>query len=132
MLLKLALAIIPAFIFMTYRINDSSKKTEPQQSSATNKKKFRESENTAVFTTKFVISDKKDITLVIHNATDNTWEFYSDDPYTNYESVVKIVSLKNIIDLDNSVLQVADMKGGYLARRKSKHQSWVIEKHKEK
>jgi hypothetical protein len=33
--------------------------------------------NTAVFTTKFGITDKKDITFVMHEKDDGTWQFFS-------------------------------------------------------
>ena len=38
-------------------------------------KKFNEGDNTAVFTTKFVIIDKKDISYVTHDKEDDAWQF---------------------------------------------------------
>jgi len=91
-------------------------------------KRFIEPENTAVFTTKFVTSDHKEITLIKHNKDDNTWEFFSNDTYYDYEKIARIVSLKEIIDIDTGVLDVADIKPGFYAHRKSKKDSWIIEK----
>ena len=36
-------------------------------------KKFKEADNTAVFTTKFVLIDKKDITYVTHYKEEGAW-----------------------------------------------------------
>jgi hypothetical protein len=47
-------------------------------------KKFEDSLNTAVFATKFIIVDKKDITFVRHEPEDGAWTFFSDDKYENY------------------------------------------------
>ncbi|TFF38452.1 hypothetical protein [Mucilaginibacter psychrotolerans] len=89
-------------------------------------KKFKEPENTAVFTTKFITADKHAITLVKHNSDDNTWEFFSDDKFDDYEAVAKVVSLKEIIALDSSVLEIADLAAGYCAHRKLRNESWEI------
>ena len=52
-------------------------------------KKFEDSLNTAVFATKFIIVDKKDITIVRHEPEDGRWTFFSNDKYENYEEVAK-------------------------------------------
>jgi len=94
-------------------------------------KNFKEPKNTAVFTTKFVINDKNDITMVNHHVDDNNWEFLSDDKFDDYREVIKIVSLENIIKQDSSVLEIADLAPGYSAHRKSRNDNWIIEQIKE-
>lgn len=91
-------------------------------------KKFNTSYNTAVFTTKFVLYDNKDITVVYHYKDDGAWQFSSDDEFENFEDVAKVVSLGQIIDIDNSILDLADMQDGYFTRRQSKQDKWIIEK----
>jgi len=93
-------------------------------------KKFREADNTAVFTTKFVMTDKKDITTVTHENEDGTWMFFSSDHFDNFEDVAKIVGLGEIIRADSTILELADMPAGYSAHRKFKGDKWIIEKQK--
>jgi hypothetical protein len=95
-------------------------------------KTFQDSLNTAVFTTKFVIVDKKDITIVRHEPEDGAWTFFSSDEYENYEEVAKIVGLGEIIKIDSTILEIADLPQGYYASRKSKLDKWKVEKLKEK
>ena len=95
-------------------------------------KKFKDSLNTAVFTTKFVIVDKKDITIVRHEPEDGAWTFFSADEYKNYEEVAKVVGLGEIIKIDSTILEIADLPVGYYASRKSKNDKWNVEKLKEK
>ena len=93
-------------------------------------KKFKESENTIVFTTKFVILENKDITIVYHYAEDNTWQFCSSDKASDYTDVAMLVRLGQIIKRDNTILEIADLPKGYIAFRKAKGEKWFIEKMK--
>lgn len=93
-------------------------------------KKFKEPDNTAVFTTKFVTTDKKEITEVHHDEDEGDWQFFSDDHFKDYRQVVKVVGLGQIIKLDTTLLEIADMPVGYLAHRKFRGDRWVIEKQK--
>jgi hypothetical protein len=61
-------------------------------------KRFEEADNTAVFTTKFVITDKKDITFVTHEKEDGAWQFFSNDHFDNFEDVAKVVGLGEILN----------------------------------
>ena len=89
-------------------------------------KRFKESANTAVFTTRFVVHDKKDITHVHHFKEDGAWQFSSDDEFENYEQVAMLVGLGQIIELDMTILEIADLPEGYVADRKFKGDNWVI------
>ena len=91
-------------------------------------KKFKDGLNTAVFTTKFVVYDKKEITYVYHYLEDGAWQFSSDDNFDYYEEIALILSLDEIIQLDRSVLEVADLPLGFVATRKSKADCWTITK----
>jgi hypothetical protein len=89
-------------------------------------KKFKDGLNTAVFTTKFVIQDKKEITYVYHYLEDGAWQFSSDDNFDNYEDIAMILSLDKIIQLDKSIVEIADLPLGFVATRKSKTDNWTI------
>lgn len=90
-----------------------------------NMKKFSDSLNTAVFTTKFVIRDKQTITTIFHDYEDGAWQFFSDDHFKNYEDVAMVVSLEEIIELDKTILEIADLPLGYVAVRKSLKGRWT-------
>jgi len=87
---------------------------------------FPDSLNTAVFTTKFIVRDKKEITYVSHDFEDGSWQFFSDDNFDNYEEIAVILSLDEIIQIDKSVLEIADLPLGFVATRKSRTDSWTI------
>lgn len=91
-------------------------------------KKFKEPLNTAVFTTKFVIEENMPITYVTHDLDDGAWQFFSDDEFEDFESIAKIVGLSEIIEMDKSILELADMPEGYYAYRESVNGKWVIQK----
>jgi hypothetical protein len=89
-------------------------------------KNFNDSMNTAIFTTKFVIVDKNDITSVYHFKEDGAWQFSSSDPILDYEQDAKIVGLGEIVQLDHTLLEIADLPPGFKAHRKSKKDKWII------
>lgn len=91
-------------------------------------KKFDDPLNTAVFTTKFVIKDKKEITYVTHDEDDGAWQFFSNDKWEKFEDVVMIVGLGTIISFDSTLLEIADLPYGYYATRESKNDKWIIQK----
>lgn len=89
---------------------------------------FKDELNTAVFTTKFVINDKKLITYVSHDIEDGAWQFFSDDAFENFEDVAMIVGLGEIIKFDETLLNLADLPLGYTATRNSLADTWSINK----
>ncbi|MGK7390507.1 MAG: immunity protein Imm33 domain-containing protein [Candidatus Cyclobacteriaceae bacterium M2_1C_046] len=92
-------------------------------------KEFKDPPNTAVFTTKFVTEEYKPITYVSHDDDGSDWQFFSNDDFKELESIARIVSLQEIINLDPSIRELADMPVGYYATRKSKDDKWIIHKH---
>ncbi|CAN5402882.1 hypothetical protein BH11BAC3_BH11BAC3_07660 [soil metagenome] len=91
-------------------------------------KKFKEADNTAVFTTRFVIVDNKEITEVHHDEDDGAWQFFSDDKFDDFSKVAKLVGLGQITKIDSTLFEIADMPTGYVAHRKYKGDKWIIEK----
>ena len=82
--------------------------------------------NTAVFTTSFILNDKKPILYVSHYDEDGAWEFLSDDDFDDFEKVAKVVSLEEIINLDPTIIELLEMEEGCHAIRKSKEDQWII------
>lgn len=91
-------------------------------------KRFEDNINVAVFSTKFVVKDKNEITYVAHDIEDRAWKFFSNDNYNNLEDVAMLVSLEEMIKIDNSILEIADMPLGYYATRKSIKDKWILQK----
>lgn len=85
-------------------------------------KRFIEPDNTVVFTTKFVVIDKRGITTVTHEKEDGA----SNDQFDNFEDVAKIVGLGEIIKLDSTLLEIADLPVEFTAQRRFKGEKWVI------
>jgi hypothetical protein len=84
--------------------------------------------DTAVFTTKFVMEDKKTITYVSHEIEDGAWQFFSDDKFDDFESVAKVVGLREIIKLDPSIIELIDMQEGFIATRHDKQNNWDVKR----
>jgi hypothetical protein len=86
-------------------------------------KVFQESDKTSVFTTRYVIRDKRPITYVTHEE-DGTWQFFSSDEFENFEEIAMIVGLGEIVALDPSLLELADMPVGHYAIRETANAKW--------
>jgi len=83
---------------------------------------FKESETTACFTCSHVINDKSQILYVTHDS-DGTWQFLcGNDNHT--ENNAKIVSLKQIVEIDQSLNNLYEMPKGVGATRKSIDDTW--------
>ncbi len=89
-------------------------------------KSFSDSPDTAVFTTKFVLDENRVITYVTHDAEDGAWQFFSDDEFESFEEVVRIVSLRQIIDRDETLLELSDMPVGCVATRNDRTEKWKV------
>jgi len=84
--------------------------------------------NTVAITTRFVVEDKHDITFVAYNKEDNSWQFFSNDIVEDFEEVMRIVKLKDIIVLDSSILEIEEIPNGFCAVRESRGVAWTIQK----
>jgi hypothetical protein len=84
--------------------------------------------NTAVFTTSFVIYERKPITCVYHHSEDGAWEFLSADEFDDIEKIAKIVALEEIIDIDSSIIELSQMQEGFFASRRASIDIWEIKK----
>lgn len=85
--------------------------------------------DTAVFTTRFVIEDGNPITYVSHEEEDGAWQFFSGDPFLDFESVARIVSLGELVQLDPSIEDVVlNLEEGFFASREFIGDKWKIQK----
>jgi len=85
---------------------------------------FSDAERTAVFTSKRVIDGSDWIHYVTHDADDGAWQFH---PYSGPtpEQEAAVVSLRSILDLDDSVRSLSDLPRGWHAWRESTSSTWT-------
>jgi len=83
---------------------------------------FIDSRNVATFTIRQIVKDGQPILLVSHDSDDGAWQFLSDSaPET---SDFMIVSLEEMVNLDRSLVEIADLPLGWQARRMGSGQPW--------
>ncbi|MBE6982110.1 MAG: hypothetical protein E7437_07320 [Ruminococcaceae bacterium] len=87
---------------------------------------FSEPENTAVITCCHIIDNGADILYVSHDAEDGMWQFLCGGTHTQEQA--RVVSLREIFTLDNTVSELANMPCGYIAERTNKSSKWKIKK----
>jgi hypothetical protein len=72
------------------------------------------------------MKEKKEIVRISHDV-DGNWQFHSIDEWNDYREVIMLVSLGEIIKRDITVLEVSDLPLGFIARRRSINDKWVIQ-----
>lgn len=92
-------------------------------------KKFKDKLNTAVFTTRFVIWENSPILYIYHHS-DGYWQFSGPEDNIKNDDI-KIVGLGEIIKIDPTVLEVADLPYEWQAIRKKKDSNWEISENRE-
>lgn len=85
---------------------------------------FKESLNTAVFTTSFVIENNSVITYVCHDS-DGSWQFQGNEVIEDDDNI-RLVSLGEILELDKSIIALSDLPIGFEATRSGKEKEWII------
>ena len=77
---------------------------------------FYDAPNTATITCCHILENGEPILYVSHDEDDGMWQFLCGKAHETDEA--KLVSLKSVFDLDNSVGILKDMPCGYYAERK--------------
>jgi hypothetical protein len=85
---------------------------------------FSDPPNVAVIVNSKIIRDGDWIAHVSHDSDDGAWQFHIKDGDELSENDAMVVSLKEIVDLDPSVLELADLPLGWRAWRVSKVSPW--------
>jgi hypothetical protein len=83
---------------------------------------FDQSPNTAAITTRQVIDDKKPICVVVHYADDHSWGFLCGT--TDDEKDGRVITMREAIALDESLLTIADLPLGWKALRPTQGEPW--------
>ncbi len=85
--------------------------------------KFKDEEDTIVFSSRQIINAKEPILYVSHDIEDGSWQFHN-GCNVDFEQAV-IVSLHEIVELDNSISQLANLPLGWIAIRESIDDEWI-------
>lgn len=80
--------------------------------------------NVATFTSKGVVEDGEWIHYVAHDDDDGAWQFHSIRGAPTSDDDARVVSLGRIVELDPSILLVADLPAGWWAWRDTKDSQW--------
>jgi hypothetical protein len=86
---------------------------------------FDQPRDCAVFTTRQVLDREEPILHVTHDLDDHGWQFIGSSNGTGENG--KIIAFHEAVDLDPSILQLADLPVGWHARRDSLEEPWVRE-----
>jgi hypothetical protein len=86
---------------------------------------FDQPRNCAVHTTREVLERAEPILHVTHDSDDHGWQFIGSSDGTLENG--KIIALHEAVELDPSVLQLADLPIGWHAWRDSVEEPWIRE-----
>ncbi|HHY72168.1 MAG TPA: hypothetical protein GX497_02870 [Bacillus bacterium] len=75
-----------------------------------------------VLTTKDVIANGKPILVVFHDEDDGMWQFHSGDDVDMGDAV--LISLREMIELDSSLVELVDLPLGWVAWRNNANSHW--------
>ena len=90
-----------------------------------NARKFADPPNVAVFTTTRVIKDGEPILYVAHDEHDGAWQFHAGAEIgSGALAEAMVVSLKSMIERDQSLIELADLPLGWTAERTSPGAQW--------
>ena len=87
---------------------------------------FYDAPDTATIICCHIIDDDEPILYVSHDEDDGMWQFLCGSRHDIDEA--RVVSLKEVFDLDNSVGVLKDMPCGYYAERKTQNDTWLVKK----
>ena len=82
---------------------------------------FDDLPNTAVLTTRQILEGEA-ILYISHDEDDGAWQFHTGERVD--ESNAKVVALKRIVELDRSVMELADLPIGWAATRSQTDTGW--------
>ena len=86
---------------------------------------FDQPRNCAVFVTREVLDGEEPILFVRHDADDHGWQFIGSTD--GIAANARIIALSEAVQLDPSVLQVADLPVGRRVWRHSAEDTWIRE-----
>lgn len=89
---------------------------------------FEDDPDVAVFTSKAVLEERRPIELVFHDLEDGSWQIFSMEGAPADISDARLVSLREILNMEPSLRLLADLPEGWKAWRKAPSDLWVRKK----
>ena len=83
---------------------------------------FDQERNVATVTTKQVMQENYPILSVVHYSDDHSWAFLCGT--TNESEDLMLVGMGEVVDLDKSLIEIADLPPGWCADRESVGGEW--------
>jgi hypothetical protein len=84
---------------------------------------FADPPNVATFTQRSIMERRHPILLVVHDRDDGGWQFLDGSKVQMSEAM--LVGLKEIVNLDDSVIKLTDLPLGWYARRERARDPWI-------
>ena len=84
---------------------------------------FDQPRNCATFTVRQVMQQEEAILVVSHAAEDHSWSFVGASGFRMEDAM--LVGLEEVVRLDESILEIADLLPGWQARRESPTHPWI-------
>jgi hypothetical protein len=91
-------------------------------------KAFKDPLNTAVYTCTHILREGKPILHVSHDRDDGAWQFMCGASHHD-DASGKMVSLRTMVAIDQTLVEIADLKCGYTASRVSPRSNWIVKEH---
>lgn len=86
---------------------------------------FDQPPNCATFVTRGLIEERRPILFVSHDADDHGWQFH-DTLDANPEDA-RIVCLREVLEIDPKMTELADLEPGWVAWRRPPEDAWIRE-----
>ena len=83
---------------------------------------FADPPNVLTFTVRQIMDNERPILRVAHDKDDGMWQFLTGDRLTMADTL--LVCLKNVVAIDQSVIELADLPVGWEATRESLSHPW--------
>ena len=83
---------------------------------------FNDPPNVAAISVKQIFKSNTPILLVVHDEEDGGWQFLTNGEFSAEDALV--VALKNVVSLDPTICELADLPIGWEASRPALGQPW--------
>ncbi|WP_083458105.1 immunity protein Imm33 domain-containing protein [Herbaspirillum hiltneri] len=89
---------------------------------------FADPPNMAVISHRRIVEGASPISFVSHDEDDGGWQFFPNSDGALDASEAVVASFKSIVNIDSSIVELADLPLGWCARRTSPTGQWTREK----
>ncbi|GLX67253.1 hypothetical protein [Paenibacillus glycanilyticus] len=86
---------------------------------------FEDPKSVAVMTMDKIMKRESPVLYVTHDEEDGMWQFLDGDDVIQEEA--RLISLKQMVDIDPGLIKLANLPFGWVAWRESKDSEWIRE-----